>query len=146
MLALGWRDDYQAAVDAALTYLQRYATMAELVTASFALDALCRAPSRRILNSNDVEDAADGALAGTASDRFSVPLLCAPRTAPRCRPIYSLPHDVGTASDSATRTRSARLRPRPEYCSTYVMPPACQESRPTSTVSDHAPASDAPWA
>jgi hypothetical protein len=59
-----WRDDYQAAVDAALAHLQQYTTMAELVTAYFDLDedawleALCRRPSGRILNFGDVEDAA----------------------------------------------------------------------------------------
>ncbi len=58
-----WRDDYQAAVDAALAHLQRYRTMVELVSTYFDLDddawldALCRRPSGRILNFGDVEDA-----------------------------------------------------------------------------------------
>ena len=59
-----WRADYEAAVTAALGYLQRFGTMPELVAAYFALDddgwldALCRPPSGRILNVGDVEDAA----------------------------------------------------------------------------------------
>ncbi len=83
MLTSDWRDDYQAAVDAALAYLQRYTTMAELLSAYFDLDedawldALCRRPSGRILNFGDVEDAAYWrraqqlitATAGTSSER-----------------------------------------------------------------------------
>jgi len=63
-LTSDWRDDYEAAVDAALAHLQRHSTMAELVSAYFDLDddawldALCRRPSGRILNFGDVEDAA----------------------------------------------------------------------------------------
>jgi hypothetical protein len=59
-----WRDDYRAAVDAALAHLQQYTTMGELVAVYFDLDddawlaALCRPPSGRILNFGDVEDAA----------------------------------------------------------------------------------------
>ena len=59
-----WRADYQAAVKAAVAHLQRYTTMAELVTTYFDLDedawldALCRRPSGRILHVADVEDAA----------------------------------------------------------------------------------------
>ncbi len=63
-LTSDWRDDYQAAVDAAVAHLQGYITMAELVSTYFDLDndgwldALCRRPSGRILNFGDVEDAA----------------------------------------------------------------------------------------
>jgi len=63
-LAKEWRADYQDAVQAAVAYLQRYTTMAELVATYFDLDddawldALCRRPSGRILNFGDVEDAA----------------------------------------------------------------------------------------
>jgi hypothetical protein len=59
-----WRNDYQDAVKAAVAHLQRYSTMAQLVSAYFDLDdaawldALCRRPSGRILNFGDVEDAA----------------------------------------------------------------------------------------
>ena len=64
MLAKDWRDDYEDAVKAAVAHLQRYTTMAELVSAYFDLDddtwldALCRRSSGRILNFGDVEDAA----------------------------------------------------------------------------------------
>lgn len=64
LLTADWREDDQAAVQAALLHLQRYATMAELLVAYFDLgddawlDALCRPPSGRILNVGDVEDAA----------------------------------------------------------------------------------------
>jgi len=63
-LSSDWHEDYQDAVDAALTHLQRYTTMAELVAVYFDLDddawldALCRRPSGRILNFGNVEDAA----------------------------------------------------------------------------------------
>jgi len=63
-LAKAWRADYQDAVDAALAHLQRYTTMAALVSSYFYLDddgwleALCRRPSGRILNFGNVEDAA----------------------------------------------------------------------------------------
>ncbi len=63
-LSSDWRADYQTAVDAAVAYLRRYSTMAELVSSYFDLDddawldALCRRPSGRILNFGDVEDAA----------------------------------------------------------------------------------------
>ncbi|HEY8745781.1 MAG TPA: hypothetical protein VIU62_22060 [Chloroflexota bacterium] len=59
-----WRDDYQDAVKAAVAHLQRYSTMAELISTYFDLDddawldALCRRSSGRILNFGDVEDAA----------------------------------------------------------------------------------------
>jgi hypothetical protein len=59
-----WRDDYLAAVDAALDRLQGYVTMAELVSAYFDLEqgawleTLCQRPSGRVLNYGDVEDAA----------------------------------------------------------------------------------------
>ncbi len=37
-LTLDWRDDYEAAVDAALAHLRRSTTMVELVTAYYDLD------------------------------------------------------------------------------------------------------------
>ncbi len=64
MLTADWRDDYEDAVKAAVAHLQRYRTMAELVSMYFDLDgddwldALCRQPSGRIVNVGDVEDAA----------------------------------------------------------------------------------------
>jgi len=63
-LSADWRDDYEDAVKAAVAHLQRYTTMAELVSAYFDLDddtwldALCRRSSGRILNFGNVEDAA----------------------------------------------------------------------------------------
>ncbi len=63
-LTSDWRADYEDVVQAAVAYLQRLTTMAELVSTYFDLDddawldALCRRPSGRILNFGDVEDAA----------------------------------------------------------------------------------------
>lgn len=64
LLSSSWADDYQAAVTAALTNLQRYTTIAESVAAYFDLDgdgwlnAHCRPPSGHVINLGDVEDAA----------------------------------------------------------------------------------------
>jgi hypothetical protein len=63
-LSSDWRDDYEDAVQAAVAHLQRFTTIAELVSRYFDLDndawldALCRRPSGRILNFGNVEDAA----------------------------------------------------------------------------------------